>query len=145
MAGVHRVHALLANEAPVRGATEAEMVAQSAEAIRADGLLANALTFAARARLLAGKSSRALALSTRALEIRDRLSGIEEDEAEVFRTHADALAACGRAKEARATLERGKARLLEIARGITDPDWRARFLRDVPAHRAMLAGEVGLS
>ena len=68
---------------------------------------------------------------------------MEEDEAELFLVHAEALGETGRADEAEQVLARGRDRLAEIARGIGDDALRSRFLDDVPAHRTLMgaAGE----
>ena len=63
---------------------------------------------------------------------------IDEDEGEIFLAHARALAASGRPDEARTVLGLGVERIQFIAGHIKDPGWRARFLRDVPANRALL-------
>jgi len=95
------------------------------------------LAAAARGHLALRQNEAALQRSSRALALRDELGSIEEDEAEVFLANADALAALGRKDEALAVLARGRARLLDVAARIRDPDRRARFLSDVPAHRRL--------
>ncbi len=85
----------------------------------------------------------ALTASTQAMTGRDELSSIEEDEAEVFLAHAKALAAAGRVEESNQVVERGLERLRYIGSRIGDEAVRARFMNDVPAHRALTTGELG--
>jgi len=42
---------------------------------------------------------------------------------------------------ARAIVTQGRARLEELAARIADPDWRRRFLDDVPTNRALMSFE----
>jgi hypothetical protein len=62
---------------------------------------------------------------------------VEEDDAEVFLTHALALEAGGRKLEAKAIRQRGRERVESIARRISDDLFRKRFLAEVPAHREL--------
>jgi hypothetical protein len=74
----------------------------------------------------------ALAAAKRAIELRDALGGIEEGEALVLLTHAEALLATGDRlrglAEARAALDR----LLQRAQSIDDTTARRHFLEKVP-------------
>jgi tetratricopeptide (TPR) repeat protein len=113
--------------------------AAEAEQRRLAALTALALAVAARAALAAGDAATALACSERSLAVRDELGALEEDEAEVFLVHAEALEANARFVEGAAVRERGRARVVELASGISDPHLRACFLRDVPAHRELVS------
>jgi tetratricopeptide (TPR) repeat protein len=139
----YRAREELSEATPWDAADRAEAAAQEAERIGARGLCAVTLALAARARLAGGDPDGALPLSVRALMIRDALGGVEEDEAEIFLTHAAVLEACGRAGEATAVRERGAERLRISAARIGDPEWRRRFLTDVPANRELLASAGG--
>jgi tetratricopeptide (TPR) repeat protein len=101
-----------------------------------------ALGLAARAALRGHDHEEALDLSERALDRRDALGGIEENEAELFVTRAEALDAAGRSEQAREVRERGRARLPELAGRIRDPEWRRHLLSASVAHRS-LCGEEG--
>jgi tetratricopeptide (TPR) repeat protein len=141
VAAVYGARALLASGAIEEARAEAEAAVQESERLAAPGLSVLALTVAARTRLAANDFAGALACSSRALELRDALGGVEEDEAEVFWTHARALAAAGEHERAAETQARGRDRLWQLARKIGDLEMRARFLRDVPVHRALVEVE----
>jgi tetratricopeptide (TPR) repeat protein len=141
---LYRLRATIRVRSPLDVAREAEEVAGEAERIGLKAWAALALALSARARLAAEDPGGALALSTRAMALRDELGSLEEDEAEVFLTHAKVLAAAGHPLEADEALQRGRRRIEEIAEKIADPELRARFLRDVPAHRELMgAHEAG--
>jgi hypothetical protein len=55
----------------------------------------------------------------------------------VFLARVEVLEASGRAEAANEVRARGAARLIDVAAKITDAEWRDRFLRDVPANRAL--------
>lgn len=114
------------------GGTDAALaVAEQAEATGLRGIAALAWAVAAEA-------SNELAHSERAMEILDALGTIEEDEAEVYATHARLLEGAGRDADAQEIRARGRAYLMSVARRIGDPMWREHFLTDVPAHRELL-------
>jgi hypothetical protein len=136
--GAYRARLKLHDAAPWDAADRAEAAALEAERIGARGLCAVTLALAARARLAGGDPDGALPLSVRALMLRDELGGVEEDEAEIFLSHAAVLDACGRQGEAAVVRERGADRLRIVAARIADPEWRRRFLQDVPANRKLL-------
>ncbi len=96
-----------------------------------------ALTIASRAHLALGDTERALERSDAAFAKYETLDAIEEDEADVFLARAVVLRAVGRSNEADVVVTRGRAAILRIANGISDPVLRQRFLRDVPAHAAL--------
>jgi predicted ATPase len=124
-------------------AEEASRLAHEAGKLGMAALRVMALAIAAQVRLHEGDIEVALAASTQAMTGRDLLSSIEEDEAEVFLAHAKALVAAGRDEEAQKVVERGVERLRYIAARIADEKVRARFLSDVPAHRALMVGDIG--
>ncbi|HJL15260.1 MAG TPA: protein kinase [Sandaracinaceae bacterium LLY-WYZ-13_1] len=135
VARVYRARALGLRD-PVAGAAEAEAVAAEPEVAQALEVLAH--TVASRLHLRSGDAARALRCSERAFAILEELGGIEEDEAEVYLAHAEALAAHGRPEEAAKVRALGRRRIEEVAARIADPEWRRRVLEDVPAHRALL-------
>jgi tetratricopeptide (TPR) repeat protein len=102
-----------------------------------------ALTTVARARLELGDGGGALEAASEATGLLDALGGLEEGEAELHLVHARALERAGRAAEAAAVLARGAAFVRALARRIGDPEWRARILEDVPAHRELLGSVSG--
>jgi len=145
---VYRARVLL--ESGVRsdtkqGAQEASAVAQkaaaNAERLSLPGAKIPALVIAARAMLVLGDAPAASALSNAAMELRDQMGGSEEDEAELFLTHASALDACGQPAEAAQVRSRGRSRLVEVAARIRDEDLRSRFLDDVETHRRLMGSD----
>jgi hypothetical protein len=96
---------------------------------------------AARAALDSGALALALERSASALSRRDASGGVGEDEAEIFLARVDALRAAGAREQAEAVRARGAARVLAVAGGISDPEWRPRFLERVEAHRRLVAGD----
>ncbi len=124
-------------------AEEASRLAHEAGKAGMAALRVTALAIAALVRLHEGDIEMALAASTQAMTGRDELSSIEEDEAEVFLAHAKALAAAGRDEESKRVVERGLERLQYIGQRIGDEKVRARFMNDVPAHKALLTGDLG--
>ena len=136
---VYRGRALLRCRPPDEVVREAEAAADEARRGGMPALCVSALAVAAQAHLAAGNAHDALALSRRAMQLRDELGTLEEDEAEVFLTHAQALLASGRIDEARSVLTLGKKRLDALAARIEDPEWRGRFLSNVAAHRDLIA------
>ncbi len=102
---------------------------------------AEALTALARIQLRAGNLAAALDASTEAMRIRDSLGSVEVEEAFTFLTHARALAFMGRMDDARATAERGKARVIEKANTIDDSKLRASYLSRAPGVSELLEYE----
>jgi tetratricopeptide (TPR) repeat protein len=135
---VYRARALL----EMGRAAEARLVARETaeEAERSGQLSLGALALSAEAQsaLVLGDPRDAARVAGKALELRDRLGGVEENEAEIFVSYAEALAGCGRSREALEILARGRERLAQVMRGIADHEWRERFVNAVPAHRALL-------
>jgi tetratricopeptide (TPR) repeat protein len=135
---LYRARTLLGHRDPETVVREAEAVADQARRAGAIPWCISALAVAAEARLLAGDADAALHLSTRAMTLRDEIGAMEEDESEVFLAHARALRANGKETEAKEALALGFTRLEFLAGRIGDGDWRARFLSDVPANRALI-------
>jgi len=118
---------------------EMETAATRARDVRFPTVEAMALTLGARASLAAGDLAGARAFSERALALRDREGGLEEDEADVFLIHAEVLAALGQSEESREVLARGRAEIQRVAEGISEPRWRESFLR-LPSNHRLLGG-----
>ena len=93
----------------------------------------------ARVLLARGKHDEAVEWATAGLDALERLGGIDDGEALIRLTHAEALAAIGRVDQARAALERARERLHERAARFTDPLLRASFLERVPENAKTLA------
>ncbi|MBI2897996.1 MAG: protein kinase [Deltaproteobacteria bacterium] len=136
---VYQSRALLCAGEALRALDRAREAAQ-AGGHQAHGVRASAFAVASRAALAAGDAAVALELSTRAVALRDEIGSVEEDEAEIFLAHVKSLAANGRPEDAARTLERGRQRVLEIAAGISDPEWRGLFLRRVAGHKDLVGG-----
>lgn len=140
-ARIYRVRALRAERRTPEALGEAARAVTEAESVGSPFMLTIALVAAARTRLEADDPASALELSQRAMELCEKLGGIEEDEAEVYLVHARVLLANGRLDDARRVHARGRERLWDVASKIGDLGWRARFLRDVPVHRALVETE----
>src|SRR5262249_24108372 len=91
----------------------------------------------AQALLQQGRTEEALAEARRALELLEQL-GVDEAEVFVRLVHADALAACGRADEARAA-PRVSLDVLHERAARLDERWRRSFLDGHPDNAATLA------
>ena len=136
-ARVYRARVLLAGDA-VAAASEAVGAAELCERAEMPSIQALAHMHEARAWLAVGDAEGALGAIERAVAIREELGGLEEDEAETWLAHAEVLDALGRPDDASEIARAGVRRLHELAWRIEDDDWRRRFLKDVPAHRALL-------
>jgi len=132
-----------AGSAEARLADEAEAIARSAEK-RFPSLAINAFARAAMLRYRMSEHERALALSTKAIEVLDRVGASEEDEVEVYLTHSRLLEKAGRQQESEETLRRGRRRLQEMADAIEDLTLRDQLLHGVASHRTLLALSAGL-
>ncbi len=120
-------------------AAEREATAAIAELEGVPPVRAFALATRADIRLHRGDAAGALADAEAAHAVLDELGGIEEGEALVRLTHAEALDAAGRPEEARAVLAQAKRRLLDRAAQIGDEPTRAGFLRAVVENARTLA------
>lgn len=136
---VYRARVLLRASQLDEAAAVAERAATEAAEAHVPTLEVLALTVLARADLDRGMTEAALAHSTAAMKRRDDVGSVEEDEAEVFLVHAQILAADGKTEAATAIRTRAVERLRELGDQIADPQWRARFFNDVPAHREILS------
>jgi len=143
-ARVYRARAILQASPSDEAVNDAESAADEARRAGMPALCASALAMAARARLETGDADMALALSGRAIQLRDELGSLEEDEGEVFLTHACALQANGLGDETEKIVRQGATRLRELAGRIRDLDWRTRFVTDVIANRQLLAMDEAL-
>jgi tetratricopeptide (TPR) repeat protein len=78
----------------------------------------------------------------RAIELarkkRMEIGGVEEDEAEIYATHARILDALGRSERAGDVRATGRERLMATAQRIGDPSLRTRFLHGSAAHRELM-------
>jgi tetratricopeptide (TPR) repeat protein len=133
----YRVRAKAGGADTDRLAEECEVIAKSAES-RFVALAIGAFTQAAALCLEAEKTNRALELSHRAIELLQRVGGVEEDEAEVYLTRAAILRADGRGPEADGILDRGRERLAKVSGAIQDRALRQQLLEHVAAHRALM-------
>lgn len=134
---VYRVRAVLHDLSPDEVVREAEVAADEARRAGMPALSVASLAMAAKAWLVAGNAPMALALSRRAVQIRDEIGAMEEDEIEVFLIHARALLASGEVSAANEVLAQGDERLEQLAARFEDDEWRGRFLNDVPANREL--------
>ncbi|WP_437874421.1 serine/threonine-protein kinase [Sorangium sp. So ce513] len=117
----------------------AEREARAAVAILygAPPLRAFAYAVLGRTLLDAGQAVDALAATTEAFCLLESV-GAEMGESLVRLAHAEALFACGHRREATMAIASARERLLDRARRISDPAWRARFLGNVPDNVATL-------
>ncbi|MBI2893195.1 MAG: protein kinase [Deltaproteobacteria bacterium] len=136
-ARLYRTRVLLHHAPAGEVGDEAQSTAAAAKELGFAAVEALALSLEASARLAAGDHEEALAASDRAMQIRGEKGGVEEDEAELYVTHAEVLSAVGRKEEAAAVLSAGRERIEALARGIGDPELRRKFLELVPAHRRL--------
>lgn len=137
MAATYRLRARRLHGDPRAVAAEATEAASEADAAGMPAVQVGALAMTADAWLSAAEPATALTYSQRAMDLLARIGAIEEDEIEVYVTHARTLAALGREDDAAQTVRRGLARLDELASRISEAELRQRFLTDVPAHRAL--------
>jgi tetratricopeptide (TPR) repeat protein len=133
-----RIYAARARLAHADASLVEELRAIATEARGDVTLEANALGLASRALLLLGDVPGAAAAADRALAIRATRGSVEEGEGEIFFAAILAYEASGRIADAARVQSEARARLGELAARIADPDARASFLRDVPAHRALM-------
>jgi tetratricopeptide (TPR) repeat protein len=107
-------------------------------------VLCEAKAVLARALLARGRPAEAHPHAEEAMALLDELGTIEEGEAMVRLAYAESLLARGAADDARAALDRARARVLERAEKIGDERWRRSFLENVPEvmRTLSLAGEA---
>jgi eukaryotic-like serine/threonine-protein kinase len=129
----------------------ANMLAMRGELGTAEGLLRQGLLTvqaASRPGLLAdlasvllrqGRAHDALVAAREAHALLDTLGGVEEGESRIRLVLAETLHATGSTTEARAAIDRARERLLSRAAKITDAEWRASFLANLPENARTLA------
>ncbi|WP_437283664.1 AAA family ATPase [Sorangium sp. So ce375] len=112
----------------------AEREARAAIALfeHAPTLGVQAFSILARVLLALGRTDEAVRAAAEASARLSEFGTLEEGEALVRLTYAEALAASGRRAEAEVAIASAKAALLARAEKLSDPTWRERFLRDVP-------------
>ncbi|MGE0790514.1 MAG: serine/threonine-protein kinase PknK [Sandaracinaceae bacterium] len=137
-ARLYRARADLGVQLAFELADDARQIAEDAAAQSLPALQASALALASRAALLGDDEVAALADAERAMQLRDEIGTMEEDEAEIFLALAEALARSGQAERAREIVARGASRLEFLAGRIEDADWRAKFLSEVPINRRLI-------
>jgi len=96
---------------------------------------ASALATLADVLVRGGQPAEALELSARAMGILASLKSVDDGESLIRLAHVRALAAMGRAAEARAYLDLAHLRLEQRAQRISDPRWRRTFLEEIPENR----------
>ncbi|MGE0792383.1 MAG: protein kinase [Sandaracinaceae bacterium] len=138
-ASLYRARLALATGAAEHARDEARILAERAQKIGLGAAHVAARVLEARAQLGLGDVAAALAAIERAIEARDALGGVEEDEGELFAIHARILDAAGRSADARTARVKGRAWVETTARRIADPTWRERFTHGVEAHRELMA------
>ncbi len=121
----------------------AELAARAALAVAsAEPVLplnqAESLALVAQSLLQQGRAGDALDFAARAARMLDTLGGIDDGEAIIRLTLADALAAAGQVDAAGAAIEAARARLLDRATRIRDPGDRRSFLENVPENARTL-------
>jgi tetratricopeptide (TPR) repeat protein len=99
---------------------------------------AESLAILARALLAQGRNEEALRAAQSGLEGLERLGGIDDGEAIIRLTFAEALWAAGDEEAARTAIAAARTRLEERAVRITDARVRASFLEAVPENQATL-------
>jgi eukaryotic-like serine/threonine-protein kinase len=101
-------------------------------------LRAQGLSALAELHLQERRPGDALTSASEAMRLLSPSGIIEEGESQVRLVHAEALAAVGQHKAARAAIAEARARLLSRAAAISDPTFRASFLARVPENARTL-------
>ncbi len=102
-------------------------------------LVCPAMAIFASVALARGRAAEALEAATLAYDLLIKLGGIEEGEAFVRLTYAQALRAAGHDAEGCTQIAAARARLLSFADKIADPTFRASFLERVPENARTMA------
>jgi len=134
-------HAYLARVALLSGdGALAEREARAAAALLqvAPPLRAVALAALARALLAQGRAAEALTPAGEAFAQLEAAGSVEEGESLVWLAYAETLAAAGRRDEEKRARASARERLMARAERIRDPDFRTRFLAQVPDNAALL-------
>lgn len=137
-ARLYRARAELERDPPLDVAERLRRVAEEAAERGLPTLQASALALASRAALEGDDAEAALEDAERAMELRDEIGTMEEDESIIFLALAEALFALGERERGREMVARGASRLEFLAGRIEDVDWRARFLVEVPVNRRLI-------
>jgi tetratricopeptide (TPR) repeat protein len=106
---------------------------------KASGLRAFALATLAQVLLASGRAAEALERAREAKSILDAAGSIEEGDALVRLTLAEAMSAAGRDVDARDSISDARERLLARAEKILDPSLRRSFLERVPENARTIA------
>ncbi len=136
-ASIYAARLALYSEKSLEAIARAEQAAERAQKLGHSSAEISANVVLAQARLARGDAKGALAAARRAEERREALGGVEEAEAELYVILISALEANGEHEQAAIVKDRGRRWLASVARRIADPEWRKRFLEDVPAHRTL--------
>jgi tetratricopeptide (TPR) repeat protein len=128
---------ILAMQRDVPAATE---LARNGVALAATSppTLAQAHAVLAAMLLLGEEPTEALGEARAAMELLERLGGVEEAESLIRLVFMTALARCGDMAAARQAAAAARERLLFRADRIANPAWRRSFLGDVPEHASTL-------
>jgi tetratricopeptide (TPR) repeat protein len=94
-------------------------------------LRAYGLAILAATQLKSGRADRAASSAREALQLLDTLGGVEEGEAFIRLTYAEALEAIGDQEGAREAIATARVRLLERTAMIQDPKWKDTFIERV--------------
>ncbi len=95
-------------------------------------LRAYGLALLAGTRLQQGRPDRAEPCAREAMHLLETLGGVEEGEAYIRLTYAEALEAVGDHEGAREAIATARVRILERIAMIQDPTWKDTFLKNVP-------------
>jgi serine/threonine protein kinase len=115
-------------------ANEAVRASENVPAVRA-----YALALLADLLLCKDRVTEGLLQATYAMDLLEKLDGVEEGESLIRLVHASAVARSGDVAEAARFIGEARARLIGRADRITDSRWRDSFLRNVPENSQTLA------
>ncbi len=123
---------------PAGAAPELLALADEAERVGDRSAMILSLSAVASSLLASGALALAVEPSGRALDLVERIGGIEEDEADVVLTRARVLEALGEHGEAAEVLARGRGRIDAVASRIRDDAARTSFLTRVVANAELV-------
>lgn len=101
---------------------------------RFPGVQAYALAMLASLLLIKNQAEASLIPAQRAMELLERLGGVEEGEAQIRVVYAHALYENGRREEAMERIALAHSRLSAQAARLSDPRWKQSFLERIPEH-----------
>ncbi|MGZ3422725.1 MAG: serine/threonine-protein kinase [Polyangiales bacterium] len=146
MEGASRMYLaeIILEEAETAEARDALLDRAEKEASRAIALLEvapplRAQALAVKARVLLARGDRAIEVARAAIDASSSSDAVDDGDALVRLTFAEALDAAGETALARAAIEEARTRLLSRAARLEDDATRAAFLRNVPEHARTLA------